>query len=304
MDLDTVADELYALRPEDFTAARQARADEARASGDRALAERIGRLRRPSLAAWASNLLVRRQPEDVEPLLRLGEALRQAHHDLDGAQLRDLSRRQHVLINALSRQARRLAGQAGHPVGDDVQREIEAMLQTVLADPDAGREWATGRLVKPFGPTVGFPAASADATARRTPPARRPAPSPSAPRRADKAADEHRRRLDKAADERRRRLEKARREAEQAEAELRAGQDEAAEAHRRIREAEERADALRRRVGELSEELRRLEEEQRQAGTAVSEARERARAAERRVRVAGRRAKTAAARVERLHRTA
>ncbi|MET9908647.1 hypothetical protein ABZZ74_17835 [Streptomyces sp. NPDC006476] len=293
MDLDTVADELYGLRPEDFTAARQARAAAARESGDRALAERIGRLRRPSLAAWASNLLVRRQPEDVEPLLRLGEALRQAHHDLDGAQLRDLSRRQHVLINALSRQARHLADQAGHPIGDDVQREIEAMLQTVLADPDAGREWATGRLVKPFGPTVGFPAASTDATARRTPPARRPAPPPSTPRRADKAADERRRRLDE-----------ARREAEQAEAELRAGRDEAAEADRRIREAEERADALRRRVGELSEELRRLEEEQRQAGTAVREARERARAAERRVREAGRRAKTAAARVERLNRTA
>ncbi|MEU1274166.1 hypothetical protein [Streptomyces sp. NPDC005799] len=293
MDLDTVADELYGLRPEDFTAARQARAAAARKGGDRALAERIGRLRRPSLAAWASNLLVRRQPEDVEPLLRLGEALRQAHHDLDGAQLRDLSRRQHVLINALSRQARHLADQAGHPIGDDVQREIEAMLQTVLADPEAGREWATGRLVKPFGPTVGFPAASAGATARRTPPGRRPAPPPSAPRRADKAADE-----------RRRRLEKALREAEQAEAELRAGQDEAAEADRRTREAEERADALRRRVGELSEELRRIEEEQRQAGTAVREAREEARAAERRVREAGRRAKTAAARVERLNRTA
>lgn len=293
MDLDTVADELYGLRPEDFTAVRQARAAAARRSGDRALAERIGRLRRPSLAAWASNLLVRQRPEDVEPLLRLGEALRQAHHDLDGPQLRDLSRRQHVLINALSRQARHLADQAGHPVGDDVQREIEAMLQTVLADPDAGREWATGRLVKAFGPTVGFPAASAGATARHaTPPARRPSP-PAAPRRADKAADE-----------RRRRLEKARQAAEQAEAELRASRDEAAEADRRTREAEEQADALRRRVGELGEELRRLEEEQRQAGTAVREARERARAAERRVREAGRRAKTAAAQVERLNRAA
>lgn len=91
MDLDAVADELYGLRPEDFTAARAARVAAARTAGDRALAERIGKLRRPSLSAWASNLLVREQPEQIEPLLKLGEALRQAHQDLDGAQLRALS---------------------------------------------------------------------------------------------------------------------------------------------------------------------------------------------------------------------
>ncbi|MYW16342.1 hypothetical protein GT039_12205, partial [Streptomyces sp. SID2955] len=112
MNLDTVADELYGLRPEEFVAARDRHALAAREAGDRSLAEEIRALRRPSLAAWVSNLLVRRQPEEVEPLLGLGERLRRAHRELDGEQLRELARRQNEVIGALGRQARKLAGQA------------------------------------------------------------------------------------------------------------------------------------------------------------------------------------------------
>ncbi|MFV0138119.1 hypothetical protein ACLGIH_34035 [Streptomyces sp. HMX87] len=64
MDLETVSDELYGLRPGDFTAARNERAKAARSAGDRELAEQIRRLRRPTLAAWAGNLLVRQQPDE------------------------------------------------------------------------------------------------------------------------------------------------------------------------------------------------------------------------------------------------
>ncbi|MFE2631832.1 hypothetical protein ACFXDP_28475, partial [Streptomyces sp. NPDC059374] len=59
VDLDAVADELYGLRPEQFTAARNERVAAARSAGNRKLADAIGRLRRPSLSAWASNTLVR-----------------------------------------------------------------------------------------------------------------------------------------------------------------------------------------------------------------------------------------------------
>ncbi len=106
MDLEAVADELYGLRPQEFTAVRNQRAAAARKAGDRELAEQIKNLRRPTLAAWASNLLVREQPDEVQPLIELGEGLRNAHRALDGEQLRELSRQQHVLITAMSRQAR------------------------------------------------------------------------------------------------------------------------------------------------------------------------------------------------------
>ncbi|MBX9396525.1 hypothetical protein K4749_23775 [Streptomyces sp. TRM72054] len=289
MDFDAVADELYGLRPEHFTAARDTHAAAARKAGDRALAEKIGKLRRPSLSAWASNLLVREQPDQVEPLLRLGEGLRQAHHDLDGAQLRELIRQQRVLISALSRQAGQLAAQAGRPITPDAQREVESTLQAVLADPDAARQWAAGRLVKPLDAAVGFPAIAQDAVRRA--PAVSAAPPPAARR--ESAADE--------TDEtRRERLGKAREEAESAERELRAAEEEATAAAHDAEDAKKRADQLRQRTSGLAEELARAEEEHRQAVTAERQARERARFVDRRVTEARRRAKAAAARVERL----
>ncbi|GAA2766723.1 hypothetical protein GCM10010103_57640 [Streptomyces paradoxus] len=285
MDYDSVADELYALRPEEFTAARASAVASARTAGDRELAERIGALRKPSLAAWVSNLLVRSSPGEVEPLLRLGEGLRQAHQDLDGAQLRELSRSRHALIRALSLQARQLAKEAGHPIGEGVQREVENTLHAVLADPEAARAWAGGRLAKPLSAAVGFPAVAEGARPQRPAPA--PVPAPSRP---DK----------KTSEQRRRRLERARKDAEAAERELRQLRDEAAAAGQAAGEAKQQVDALQRRVEELTGELERIRGEHQQARFAERAAREQARTADRRVREAGRKAATAAAQLERL----
>ncbi|MFJ4081609.1 hypothetical protein ACIP2Z_21970 [Streptomyces iakyrus] len=285
MDYDSVADELYALRPEEFTAARASAVASARTAGDRELAGRIGALRKPSLAAWVSNLLVRSSPGEVEPLLRLGEGLRQAHQDLDGAQLRELSRQQHALIRALSVQARQLAKEAGHPIGEGVQREVENTLHAVLADPEAARAWAGGRLTKPLDAAVGFPAVAEGARPQR------PAPAPaSAPSRPDR----------KTSEQQRRRLDRARKEAEAAERELRELRDEAAAAGEAAEEAKRQVDALQRHVEELTGELERMRGEHQQARFAERTARERARTADRRVREAGRKAATAAAQLERL----
>ncbi|MFD5838689.1 hypothetical protein ACFWHV_34840 [Streptomyces collinus] len=283
MDYDSVADELYALRPEEFTAARASAMASARTAGDRELAARIGALRKPSLAAWVSNLLVRSSPGEVEPLLRLGEGLRQAHQDLDGAQLRELSRRQHALIRALSLQARQLAKEAGHPIGEGVQREVENTLHAVLADPEAARAWAGGRLTRPLDAAVGFPAVAEGARPQG------PAPAPAPSRPGGKASEQQRRRLDR-----------ARKEAEAAERELRGLRDEAAAADRAVGEAKRQVDALQRQVEELTGELERIRSEHQQARFAERTARERARTAGRRVREAGRKAATAADRLERL----
>ncbi|MBM7169537.1 hypothetical protein JQK87_14160, partial [Streptomyces sp. G44] len=174
MDLETVADELYGLRPDEFTATRDRRAAQARADGDRPLAERIKALRRPSPAAWASNLLVREEPGEVEPLVRLGEGLRQAHRGLDGERLRELSRQRHVLIPALADQAAHLAEEAGPPLGEGARREVEQTLHAVLADEQAARAWASGRLTKALIETTGFDAVAVAADA--VPPRRAPAP--------------------------------------------------------------------------------------------------------------------------------
>lgn len=288
MDLDAVADELYGLRPEQFTAARNERAAAARTAGDRTLAEQISGLRRPSLSAWASNLLVHEQPDEIQPLLDLGAALRQAHHDLNGEQLRELTQRQRALTSALSRQAGRLAADAGHPISDDARQEVQDTLQAVLADPDAARRWAAGRLVKPLGPAVGFPAAVRTPPRRSSPPARPAKPPP---------AD----REDSAAAERRRKeLSQARRAAGDAERELRAREEEAAAAGREAQDAKERLETLRQRVSALTEDLNNAEKQHGQARADERRTRERLRETDRQVRDARSRATTAAAHVERL----
>ncbi|MFF1678372.1 hypothetical protein ACFVYG_20325 [Streptomyces sp. NPDC058256] len=292
MDLDAVSDELYGLRPENFTAARDTRAAAARTAGDRALAAQIRTLRRPSLSAWAANLLVRQRPDETEPLLQLGEALRQAHHDLDKAHLRELSRQQHLLISALSRQARQLAKEAGHPVSDAVQHEVEGILHAVLADPTAAHKWAEGRLVKPFSQTLGFPTADDTAQRRATPAA--PSPDP-APRPASRAHRDH-----DADKELRRRIEQAWQAAADTAQELRTRQDEAETAAGEAAEADTHETNLQQRALELADELKCVESEQRQARTAAQRARELARTADRMVREARRRAETAASRLERL----
>ena len=59
------ADDLYRLAPEDFTAARDAAAKQARADGDRDGAAALKALRRPTVSAWLLNALVRTAPELV-----------------------------------------------------------------------------------------------------------------------------------------------------------------------------------------------------------------------------------------------
>ncbi|MGW4043496.1 hypothetical protein [Streptomyces sp. NPDC004721] len=289
MDWDAVVDELYGLPPGDFTAARDERAKAARAAGDPELASRIRHLRRPTLAAWAGNLLVRERPDEVERLLELGAALRQAHQDLDGGQLRELSARQHRLTSALARQAGRLAAQAGQRIGDDTRQEVQDTLHAVLADPEAAEQWAEGRLTKPLSAPVGFPAffsATEEAPAtRRTRPAGEVA---------DLDAARVRRR------EQQEQLERARQLAADAERELHDRENELADAKEEQSRAEEEQQRAEQRVTELSRQLEHAEREQQVAGEAAHKARDRTRDLDGTMREARRRAKGAAARARKL----
>ncbi|MFJ3879027.1 hypothetical protein ACIPW5_16345 [Streptomyces sp. NPDC090077] len=181
-DLDEIVDALYVAHPAGFTAARDEAAARLRRAGDPAAAKRIAGLRRPTLAAWASNALVRAKPAEAEQFLQLGQTLRAAHRSLDGERLRDLSHQQHVVIGALAREAARLAEEAGTPVSETVVRELEQILHAVLADPDAARDWASGRLVRAPAPVSEFPPAGPDAalppSGRRPRPESGPEPEP------------------------------------------------------------------------------------------------------------------------------
>ena len=79
-DLVEIADRLYAEPVAAFTPARDAAA---KASADKDLGKRIKGLRKPTTAAWAVNLLVRREGAQIEQVLELAAGLRAAAESLD-----------------------------------------------------------------------------------------------------------------------------------------------------------------------------------------------------------------------------
>lgn len=305
MDLESVADELYGLPPEEFVEARGRRAAAARNAGDRALAGRITALRRPTLSAWASNHFVRSEPDRTAALLRLGESLRQAHQELDRDRIRELGAQRNRLVGALSRHVRERSAEAGRPLGDAAVREVESTLQAVLADPEAAEQWATGRLARPLTPPVGFTGAAVAGAARRpaadTAPAEGPGPGrkgkpevateaegtgeprstgrrKASPRPAaahdtrkdrptDEARDESRRR------ERERNLAHARREADAAEHLARDVEDELRQTESAREAAEERLARTKEQAAALSAEVKRAQEQLRVLGVRLDDAR-------------------------------
>jgi hypothetical protein len=72
------ADDLFGLRPEEFTSARNVLAKRLKSEGESQEAARVATLRRPTATAWALNQLARRQPGLVEAVMDAGEKLRQA----------------------------------------------------------------------------------------------------------------------------------------------------------------------------------------------------------------------------------
>lgn len=261
MEFEAAADELYGVPPTEFTATRKRLAGEL----PREEARRLTALRRPTVSAWAVNLLVR--DDALGPLLHLGERMRDAWSG-GGADLAAFDRERSILVQDLVRRTRALADDAGRPLSDAFADEVEETLRAAIADPEAAEAVRAGRLDHPlrhagFGPFV----------ATSAPPSRPPA-RPKKP--ASKKAREEQERA-----ERRRREERARaaeKQAEEAELSLADWESALEEARRRLAEADDRLGDLRERVRDAEIERadldRKAQVAEREHGRAVRTARE------------------------------
>lgn len=145
-----IADELYALPLGDFTAARDARAKELKGTD---LAAPVKALRKPSLAAWVVNLLVRRDADQVTQVLDLGAALREAAAGMEGAELRSLTRQRRQLTAAVTTGARSLAAGEGVRVTQAVADQVEATLTAAMVDARCAEAVRSGLLVSALSTT-------------------------------------------------------------------------------------------------------------------------------------------------------
>ncbi len=254
-DLADVADELYALPPEEFVAAREARAKQARADGDRELAAQVRELPKPTVAAWLLNQLARQRPEAVDQLVGLGDELREAQQSLDGDQMRALNQQRQQVVRAFSRQAAQLAEALERPLSDAVAQQVEETLRAAVADADAGQALLSGRLTTALS-YVGMGEGSVTA-AVAVPKARRSPPTTSTSRKHAKQPPPD----DEVAAARERRRESARQALAEAEQDVTDTAGTLAEREQAVRELDDRQAALAERLETLRAELEEVEAE-------------------------------------------
>ncbi|HET6911051.1 MAG TPA: hypothetical protein VFH54_17110 [Mycobacteriales bacterium] len=253
MDLDSVADELYALSPDEFVDARNTAAKHAK---DPLLAKAIKALRRPTASAHAVNQIVRANTDAIEALCALGDQLRAAMTG-QGGDVRRLSEERREAISQLV--------SAEVPAG--VRDDVTATLEAATADPQLAAAVGSGRLVKAlryagFGEfpdlddvvatplrTTKQPAkkAAAKKPAAKKKPATRPSmPSPDLVSLRERVLE-----LSGIADDAQRRYDLATRAAVEARAAMDTAEKERADAHRAARAAHAEAEKARRELGRL-----------------------------------------------------
>jgi hypothetical protein len=230
---------LYGLSLEEFLPARAELVKRLRADGHREAAQAAGRLRKPSVAAWAVDRLARQHPKEIQALFDANDRLRAAQtggkRGAGPERMRGAVRDRQAVLSRLAEAARTVLGEAGHPGSRTMLDRVTASLLATAADPEAAELVRRGVLAKDLEPGVGFGAlAGAEA-----------APTKGGERR--RASDDRRREADAARrDAARRRAQGLRAEADRLKAEADRLDREAADAERAAKRARSAADRARR----------------------------------------------------------
>lgn len=145
------ADDLYGLPLDRFVPERTALAKELRKSGRREEAGEVAALRKPSVAAWAANQLVRTQRRAVDELFEAGDALRAAQDQViagrgDAGSLRSAVARERAAVDALIDSARGLLSTDGHELSPSIVDRVGETLHAAALDDDARALLGGGRI--------------------------------------------------------------------------------------------------------------------------------------------------------------
>ena len=257
--------DLYGLPLEQFTDRRNELARELRRQGHREQAAAVSKLRKPSVAAWAVNQLVRTQRREFDQLLSAGDALQRAQEDLlasrgDAATLRHAVDAERAVVSRLADAARGLLNADGHELTPARVEQVIETLHAAALEKDARASVKDGCLERELRHVgLGAPAAlndiaprgrrpTADDSSRAAPPAQRRArqrDGAAGLRAARQAELQARRRFERAAqglDRAAERRDRAAQELRDADEKLEAARALAAQAEREHRTAKRRVD--------------------------------------------------------------
>lgn len=169
--MDDEIDELFALPPAEFTAARNALVKRLRAEKRREEAETVKALRRPTVAAWAVNQVARSDAAAVARLIEAGGAVaaaqRRALSGVRDTGLRKASGERRQRVDELWQLAAAILRDAG--VDPQPHRPaVSATLEAASLDPEAAELVRRGRLSQDvpapsgFGDVFGFSVVDAE----------------------------------------------------------------------------------------------------------------------------------------------
>ena len=263
-------DELYRLRPEEFTAARDRLARELSDQGDRDAAKAVKALRRPTTAAWAVNQVARRKPELITALFeaagRLRAAQRRAASGLSADDYREAMAERRRAVRLLTEEAEAVLTEDGRG-SDQHVAATGRTFETAAGDQTAADALRAGRVTAELASAAGFDVIDAfsvvagEAEAEPPPPTAKAKPSD----RKDAAA-----RRELAAAERD--VERQTRRAATVREEARAADRDGREAEREVRDIEHQVERARRRLDEARQRGTRAARKVEQAEKALQDA--------------------------------
>lgn len=256
MDLAKLAADLYGTAPGEFTKARNDRAKQVQSDGNKSLANEIRGLVKPSAAAWVINMLTRHQAQEMEQLLALGESLRQAQENLDGAELRELTKQRRQLTSAITSQGRALAEELGQPVSDSVAYQVHETLDAALIDEDAEAAVHSGLLTRSLSAN-GLDPIDASGSVALPSAIGKPAPRPRAGKTKPAAVHDDGQAVDAAKQE----VEQSAAQAAKAQKDIEEAQHRIADLLRRRMQIQGILDELRRRLSDTGDELEAVEDD-------------------------------------------
>ncbi len=143
--------DLYGLPLEEFVSARGELAKTLRTQGQRAEAQEIAASRKPSVAAWAVNQLVRTQQREVAALFSAGDALQAAQSQLlagkgDAKALREAVAQEREAVETLAGKADGLLSAGGHELTQATLDRVSETLHAAALDADARSQAEEGAL--------------------------------------------------------------------------------------------------------------------------------------------------------------
>src|SRR5947209_7275265 len=145
--------DLYGLPLDQFIPERNALVKALRAAGEREQAAEVAQLRKPSVAAWAVNQLVRTQSRTVGELFAAGDELAAAQSDAvagrgAGERLRAATRQVRETIDELSRAAQGLLSSSGAALAPATLERVTETLHAAALDAQAREEVSDGCLTR------------------------------------------------------------------------------------------------------------------------------------------------------------